>query len=1601
MLFPPKFKERYEIREELGAGGMGAVYRAYDKNLKSEVALKTILDVTDPQALRMFQEECKKLALLVHPNIVDIRDSGEFDNGRGKQPFLVMPLLRGATLDELLKDSHQRLSVERVVDILSQACRGLQAAHDAGIIHRDLKPSNIFVLDDDSVKLIDFGVAQLSSNTRTTGRKGTLLFMSPEQIQMKGVSPASDIFSLGVVAYQALSGRNPFERRTEEELVQAVLTYVPPPASEYNPGVSLPLSQTVHKAMAKQPSSRYRNAREFSETLQKAVHGQPIEIFNPARIQPRVDRANQALDKGDLELASEIVGELETEGHFDPQFQALQRQIDQRSRSKRILKLLEGARSRLEEREYPLALQKIQEALEIDKDNSDALALKESIESRRADQSVNDWLQLARQHTDNFAYDRAREAINNVLQLKPNDTRALTMRTEVDRRRSEYEKILREKEKLHQAAETALGRGEVSSALSKMDRVLELDKEAPDRSNADRSTAYQSFYNKIRSEHDSMQNAYTEARALQATGDFSRALAICSENLLKHPGHALLQALKLDLEVSQRQELSGFIAEVDRRVDSEPDLDKRLSILKDASNKFPGVEHFQTNYRLASEKRNLIESIVSKAHVFEEQSQFGEAMAQWEILRSIYDRYPGLEFEFLRLRKRRDHQAKSEMRARCLEKIEQALESNQHARALELLEDAQREFPGDADLANAEEAAHRGAARVAEAEALLTEAGKMREAGRLGDAAGALHRAYTLDKSNSNVCEALQSVLIEQARGVVDTDWRAAGELLRQAQDLGSGNHAVKGLLREVADRRREEDVADCLSRARAMQASGDLHAAYALTTEKLKIYPNEVDLQQLHNRLKKHFETNRKQDLDEVRRLTEDAETNSDPAFLKTVLDKASNSSSRYPEDEDFQTAHRRVRERLMTIAGDIPANDGGVGESPRIVSVDQPKRPVSGVSTAVKSKRAIWVGAATASVLLLAAIPFFRRHPPPPPPPPPHSQPGTLTVHTTPAGATLVIKKDGKMLGDQPELSVLAGNLTIEASLPGYHSVVQPVSVANGEKKTVEIALQLLPPSIRIETTLNAGQVVIDGKPAGDLQGGQYAFENVPEGMHKLVIRGEHEFGFDFKGGQDEIPATALKTGIGGTLVVVGNARGRMQLICNRSGLTLMLDDQPLGTCAVNGAEFPEVKPGSHKLEVMDGKVSLGVKTIELGPATSLSAYLLGDSDQGMLTVTANVEDFNVNFDKRESTIPGKRNKWNGAFKPGDHIIFAHKEGYTVEPASATVSVEKGKNAVQAFTFTVVPVTGSLRITSEPGADVFLDGRSFGKVPGTGTVEIPNLRPGPMQLQIRKAGYSAQSETVQILAGQTMSKALRLIKEPVHITLTVNPSTAKVFIARDGETPKILDSLNTDLEEGNYTFRATAPNYKDATDSPTLVSGTPYNHAFTLERAQSGDPGSGPKPKPLSIDWSNWTLSAGYYSHKSGVGVVAVGIPSTISFTATWKGSKFNLRIGNSLQWDFVGVDRSGQLNFKLDDKGILSWAGKGKAAKITGRQPSKGTAGEHTVRIDSSGPTIQVTVDGEPVPPIDFDIATLGTCNFQFRISAGETLSVREKDFVYKAR
>jgi len=261
---------RYEIIEELGRGAMGVVYKALDPLIERFVAIKTInLDALPPKereeyAARFYQE-AKAAGHLNHRNIVTIHDLGE----SGDVAYIAMELMEGREL-QVVMDGERRMSSEEVLNIAIQVAQGLYFAHQRGIVHRDIKPSNIMLLGDKQVKIADFGIAKMSTALGTTKVGmiiGSPLYMSPEQIRAQQIDARSDIFSLGVVLYQMLTGKLPFNGDNANAVMYQIVNEQPPKPSSINPDVSDMLDAVVAKCMAKNPDDRYKSAEELAEAL--------------------------------------------------------------------------------------------------------------------------------------------------------------------------------------------------------------------------------------------------------------------------------------------------------------------------------------------------------------------------------------------------------------------------------------------------------------------------------------------------------------------------------------------------------------------------------------------------------------------------------------------------------------------------------------------------------------------------------------------------------------------------------------------------------------------------------------------------------------------------------------------------------------------------------------------------------------------------------------------------------------------------------------------------------------------------------------------------------------------------------------------------------------------------------------------------------------------------------------------------------------------------------------------------------------------------------------------------------------------------------------
>lgn len=277
MVDAQKLSGRYRIEEKLATGGMGAVYTAFDERLDRTVAVKLLKEelAEDPRFVERFRREARAAAALSHPNVAGVFDHGE-DEGRH---FIVMELAAGRDLARVMREEGA-FTPDRTVRIGTQIADALAHAHSAGLVHRDVKPHNVILDDTDRVKVTDFGIARAageSTLTATGSVLGSAHYISPEQASGTHIGPASDIYSLGIVIYEMLTGALPF---TGESALGVAMRHVNddvPTPSALNPDVPPPLDAIVARATAKDPQDRFHDAVEMSAALTQALVPQTTE----------------------------------------------------------------------------------------------------------------------------------------------------------------------------------------------------------------------------------------------------------------------------------------------------------------------------------------------------------------------------------------------------------------------------------------------------------------------------------------------------------------------------------------------------------------------------------------------------------------------------------------------------------------------------------------------------------------------------------------------------------------------------------------------------------------------------------------------------------------------------------------------------------------------------------------------------------------------------------------------------------------------------------------------------------------------------------------------------------------------------------------------------------------------------------------------------------------------------------------------------------------------------------------------------------------------------------------------------------------------------
>jgi serine/threonine protein kinase len=1170
---PRNIAGRYDIKEEIGQGDAGVVYRAYDTVAGADVALKLLNAIPDAVTLQLFKKDCAILSLIKHPNVLEILDIGELDEGGGKKLYFVMPLLPGATLQTLMQNASHRLTVQRTVQTVSDVCRALQTAHERDLVHGDLKPSNIFMLDDDSVKVADFGISRLGS--ASPDNKRSPFYLSPEQAQNKPLSPSSDIFSLSVVCYEALTGRQAFRRTKEEEVIAAILTRTPPLASELNSQVNEITARVLRAAMAKQPADRFASAEAFANALDKAVRNEPVEVVDP----PETRRSRA----------------------FEPGIQV-----------------------------------------------------------------------------------RVKEEANT-------------------------------------------------------------------------SLAFDNFFRSFD----------------KSSGTDPRVGPPSPEQ--KSPTNPPLQPVGPPVSGSN-----------------------------------PALNLTQEGQRLCSQK------------------QFTE----------------GLKL---------------------------------------------------------------------------------------------LRRAHQLDPNNATTSLALCDGLIEQARSIVDNDWKSAEDLVQEALELNPGHAGARAMRTVVLERKKQYAIDQCLLQAVSLQAAGNVAAALARVEESLATYMHDARLTQMRDGLQKELQAQRQQRAREAepKPVTPPPIAAKPPTVVPppvvevpeaveapesqsaTRLFSASAEPAVTPPLEPGPVELNPVDLKPVEVSKDVlPSIRLGKRTTTRVVRSTStpgqgpaapraPKGP-SSIQVFLNSlpKNAVLIGAVALVVVLIAAVAAVKlSHRSRP-------QPAVVSalafhVHTSPPGATILVNGETHGASDL-DLNLAPGSYQIEARLDGYQPASTTLDAQAGTPNAIELTLQPAPPAVKLVSDIANGKVALDGQPAADLEGAQWASQNLGSGDHKLKFTApQSEVSFDFSADAAAQPTVKSAVQAKGVQAVVVSSNGnQLHVTASAANAKLSVDGQAEVDLGKDGADVSGVAAGSHQLAMKLGG-DQHTLDLEMKPSPTLTVFILSNQNIGSLLVVTE-DNAQVYLDNQLQ----KHNTHNGQLlitnlTPRDYRVRVAKKGFQNAPEQR-VSVHKGDQARLSFTLQAVPHVASLVIQNgTPGSTVLLDNTSVGTVGPDGTFGFNTVSPGDHTLELRKDGFKPKTVKEHFADGGTVtlsSAEAALEASTGQLKIAFTPADANVVVTHGKDAPiKVSSGVPLSLPPGSYEL--TVHNGSFSRSAPFEVAAGQSHNIGPLSLAPGGIQDF--------EDAAGWKPNNEWFEHKGGKFVLFKITPTTGTFIFSALLNK-----GHRLQWVFHYTDEKNYELFQMDE-------------------------------------------------------------------------------------
>jgi eukaryotic-like serine/threonine-protein kinase len=547
---------KYEVIDLLGRGGMGLVYRAFDRTLNREVAIKTVTEgfTGDQEMLKRFYQEAAKTAALKHPNIVTVYDLGEQDGF----PYIVMEYLSGDPLDRLIQSSKsQPLALK--LRIVEQVCYALGYAHKNDIIHRDVKPANVIVQSDGNVKLLDFGIARQEKTdgrlTRTGHVIGTLQYIAPERLKNAAFDGRSDIFSVGVMMFQLLTGQLPFTG--DYSIVHKILTEKHPPLSQYLEQYPPALDGIIDRALAKNPDDRYSTADEMATEI-----GSVEQELRKEQVAEWIQKAERLVQEEEFTTARDVLLQvLKVDNQHTTARQLIaqvQQNLNLRARAEQIRQLKAQAEEASADKRFESAIHCLEEATGLDPSSSELADLLESVRQKKKRRELIDgYLREAETARERGDLEAAGAVIAKALEIDRDDSRVRAAHVTLARVIEEAARQAKAK-KLLESARKEIGSRHFTAAMEVLAEIEKVDPANPELITLQAAARQGREQEQRRRILEQLDNEVSVASTVE---ELTRAARLVDQALERLPNEPSLIKLKGNLARKLRDE------DIRRRVD--------------------------------------------------------------------------------------------------------------------------------------------------------------------------------------------------------------------------------------------------------------------------------------------------------------------------------------------------------------------------------------------------------------------------------------------------------------------------------------------------------------------------------------------------------------------------------------------------------------------------------------------------------------------------------------------------------------------------------------------------------------------------------------------------------------------------------------------------------------------------------------------------------------------------------------------------------------------------------------------------------------------------------------------------------------------------